>query len=1091
MVGHKTFSLLRNLLAPAELKDQTLETLTTTLKRHYEPKSLVIAERFYFNRRNQLPGESVADFIAELRRLASSCNFGAFLSDALRDRFVCGLRSEAVQRNLIAEEKLELAKAIDMAQKMETAEKNTKDLKETAANPVLNVSSPNSPLRARRPCFRCRRANHDAQHCKFRDATCHSCGKTGHIAPACHKKKARRERSANMVSDSPSNGESDFLSTHMIGYHSARPITTKAKINGKEVTMEVDTGAAVSIISQNLLEHLFPELSPSSTEIVLRTYTGEPIPVVGEVSVDVQHGENSQCALPLIVVRNNGPCLLGRNWLERIRLDWKTVAFVTNSQPQRLESLIEKYSDVFTEELGTITGVQAKLSVSQDARPKFCKPRPVPFALRSSTEQELDRLEHAGVVERVTSSDWAAPIVPVPKKDGRMRICGDYKVTVNPVLDVDQYPLPKPEELFASLAGGKKFSTLDLSHAYQQLLLDEDSRKFVTVNTHRGLYRYKRLPFGIASAPAIFQKTMDSILQGLTGVICYLDDILITGTNDEDHLSNLEVVLQRLQERGIRVKKEKCAFLQSSVEYLGHRIDEQGLHTAESKRRAIDRAPQPQNVQQLRSFLGLLNYYGKFIPNLSTIVQPLNQLLQKDRKWMWTAECQHAFEQAKQSLTSSSVLAHYDPSLPIRMAADASAYGVGAVISHVMPDNTEHPIAYASRTLTSAEQNYSQIEKEALALIFGVKKFHTYLYGRRFTLVTDHKPLVSILGPKKGIPQFAAARLQRWAYLLSAYIYDIEFKGTKEHANADGLSRLPLEEKQDVSSVEPTIFNMAQIQSLPVTASQVAKETCKDSVLSKVLRYTQQGWPESVEECLQPFQRRQHELSVEAECLLWGIRVIIPTTLRQQLLEELHRDHPGITRMKAVARSYMWWPGLDKNIETLAKACVPCQVVKKSPAVAPLHPWAWPEKPWQRVHLDFAGPFQGSMFLIAVDAHSKWPEVHPMVSTTATKTVDLLRSLFAAYGLPEQVVTDNGPQFIAEEFATFMRTNGIRHIRTAPYHPSSNGQAERFVQSFKQAIKASQDSKLPLCHRLSDFLLTYRSTPHATTGAAPASLFLR
>jgi hypothetical protein len=218
---------------------------------------------------------------------------------------------------------------------------------------------------------------------------------------------------------------------------------------------------------------------------------------------------------------------------------------------------------------------------------------------------------------------------------------------------------------------------------------------------------------------------------------------------------------------------------------------------------------------------------------------------------------------------------------------------------------------------------------------------------------------------------------------LSAYIYDIEFKGTKEHANADGLSRLPLEEKQDVSSVEPTIFNIAQIQSLPVTASQVAKETCKDSVLSKVLRYTQQGWPESVEDCLQPFQRRQHELSVEAECLLWGIRVIIPTTLRQQLLEELHRDHPGITRMKAVARSYMWWPGLDKNIETLAKACVPCQVVKKSPAVAPLHPWAWPEKPWQRVHLDFAGPFQGSMFLIAVDAHSKWPEVHPMVSTTA------------------------------------------------------------------------------------------------------------
>ena len=212
-------------------------------------------------------------------------------------------------------------------------------------------------------------------------------------------------------------------------------------------------------------------------------------------------------------------------------------------------------------------------------------------------------------------------------------------------------------------------------------------------------------------------------------------------------------MLQHLQERGIRVKKEKCAFLQSSVEYLGHRIDEQGLHTAESKRRAIDRDPQPQNVQQLCSFLGLLNYYGKFIPNLSTIVQPLNQLLQKDHKWVWTAECQHAFEQAKQSLTSSSVLAHYDLSLPIRMAADASAYGVGAVISHVMPDNTERPIAYVSRTLTSTEQNYSQIEKEALALILGVKKFHTYIPLRKKVYSCHRSQASSVYsGSKEGNP---------------------------------------------------------------------------------------------------------------------------------------------------------------------------------------------------------------------------------------------------------------------------------------------------------------------------------------------------
>ena len=282
-----------------------------------------------------------------------------------------------------------------------------------------------------------------------------------------------------------------------------------------------------------------------------------------------------------LVIHADGPCLLGRNWLEVIQLDWKSIVSVTHYHcSHRLETLLDRFSSVFAAVLGTITGFQAKLHLQSAVVPKFCKPRPIPFVIRDCIEQELDRLEKAGVVERVASSDWAAPIVSVPKKDGRMRICGDYKVTINPVLNVEQYSLPKPEDLFASLAGGKKFSTLDLSHAYQQLLLDDDSRNLVTVNTHRGLYR---LPFGIVSAPAIFQKTMDTILQGIAGVICYLDDIPITGASDEEHLKNLEAVLQRFQNHGIRVKREKCAFLQASVEYLGHRIDAQGLHTAESQ----------------------------------------------------------------------------------------------------------------------------------------------------------------------------------------------------------------------------------------------------------------------------------------------------------------------------------------------------------------------------------------------------------------------------------------------------------------------------------------------------------------------------
>ena len=258
-------------------------------------------------------------------------------------------------------------------------------------------------------------------------------------------------------------------------------------------------------------------------------------------------------------------------------------------------------------------------------------------------------------------------------------------------------------------------------------------------------------------------------------------------------------------------------------------------------------------MQLLRSFLGLTNYYGKFIPNLVTLLHPLNALLQANKEWKWTSECVKAFQAAKEQIISASVLTHYDPTLPITLAADASAYGVGAVISHVLSDNTEHPIAFASRTLTTSEQNYAQLEKETLALIFGIKKFHRYLNGRNFTLITDHKPLTTILGPKKGIPSLAAARLQRWAILLSAYDYTIHYKSTTDHGNADGLSRLPLPITTPIMDTQgATMFNIGQVQALPVTFQHIQKATRRDVILSKVFRYVIEGWPNHVPDELKP-----------------------------------------------------------------------------------------------------------------------------------------------------------------------------------------------------------------------------------------------
>ena len=268
-------------------------------------------------------------------------------------------------------------------------------------------------------------------------------------------------------------------------------------------------------------------------------------------------------------------------------------------------------------------------------------------------------------------------------------------------------PLPKPEDLFHQLSDGKEFSILDLSHAYQQMPLTENSKEYTKINTHKGLYRYLRMPFGIACAPAKFQKAIDQGLLGLKGVGAYMDDIIVTGATRVPHLLNLEAVLNRFEEQGIRLRADNCHFLQPSVEFLSHRIDKDGVHVSETKVEAIRNCPQPENVIRLQSFLGMVNYHNRYIPNLSSLLQPLPALLQKGEKWMWSAACERAFQLVKKKLSSASVLAFYDPRLPLRVAADASAYGIGAVLTQIMPQGQERPVAFASRTMTFAKRNYS------------------------------------------------------------------------------------------------------------------------------------------------------------------------------------------------------------------------------------------------------------------------------------------------------------------------------------------------------------------------------------------------
>ena len=392
-------------------------------------------------------------------------------------------------------------------------------------------------------------------------------------------------------------------------------------------------------------------------------------------------------------------------------------------------------------------------------------------------------------------------------------------------------------------------------------------------------------------------------------------------------------------------------------------IDKEGLHPTQEKVRAIKEAPTPRNVEELRSFLGLVNYYSKFLPNLASKLSPLYVLLSKKQKWEWSTAQEKAFQTAKEALQADSLLIHYDPSKPLVLACDASQCGIGAVLSHVTEDQQERPIAYASRTLTIAEKNYSQLEKEALATIFAVKKFHNYILGRHFEIESDHRPLSFLFSENKRVPQMASSRIQRWALTLASYSYSIRYKPGRHLGNADALSRLPRPATTSHEYFpEDLTLLINHLSSTSVSTANIKEWTSKDPVLSCVRRFVMSGWPDDkLGDEFRPYTTRKSELSVLDGCLLWASRIIVPPPGRQMVLNELHETHPGVSKMKALARAYVWWPGMDAQITEMVKTCRVCQESRPAPAAAPMGV-AFPTL--SRLHLDYAGP----LFLVLVEA---------------------------------------------------------------------------------------------------------------------------
>ncbi|UYV61570.1 K02A2.6-like, partial [Cordylochernes scorpioides] len=1097
LMGSKTYGVLKNLCSPILPKDKTFDNLIDILKRHFSPKRSIVVERFIFFKRMQLKEESISDYLVEIKRLASSCNFGNFLEDSLRDKMVCGLYNAKIQNRILSEGDISLAKVIEIALSMEAAEKNTKLFHLEQGEDCVDKLRMERKVESNFQNGKCKHCGKQHKElCRFKEAICFKCNKKGHIASICWSSRRNLRQHQNQPGNIHQIGDQEeeeeyvqkiisvTIPEYKINFASSDPpYLMELKVEGNFIKFEMDTGSGLTLISEKDFKNSLQHLKLEKASIIVRTYDGTVVPILGKINVKVEC-QDITYKLRALVVKGEKRALMGREWINRLKLG----CFAVKHMPVEItiEEILKENQALFVETTEPIKGFTFSVNMC-DVNPIFHKARPVPFAIRPAVTEALDKMVAKGYLCEVASSKWATPVVVVPKKNKEIRICCDFKVTLNKYLDTAAYPLPTQQDLFSTLAKGKYFSKLDLRNAYLQLEVDPGTRPLLTINTHKGLFRFKRMPFGLANAPSYFQSVMDRVLSGIGGVICYIDDVLIATASIEEHLALLKTIFARLAKYNIKLKKEKCLFLQKEIEYLGHLVTEEGIRPLDHKVQAIQKAKTPTNIPELRSFLGLVNFYGKFIPNLPELLKPLHELLHKKRPWVWTKECGEAIDKCKNSITSERVLVPYDATLPLCLATDASQIGVGAVLSHII-EGQERPIMFASRTLSVAEQNYSQIEKEALAIIYGVTKFHQFIYGRKFILITDHKPLVTILGSRSGIPTLSTSRLQRWALILSAYTYDIKFRRTQDHGNADLLSRFPVgcEEIPRLNNV----YALSYVEELPITAEEIATETEKDEVLSLAIFYTQQGWPEKVADHLRPYFQRKLELTVDGECLVWGMRVVIPPSLRIKMLNCLHETHSGMNKMKAVARSHFWWPNLDTQIEFLVNKCRSCQQSQDGPNKGKWQPWKWSTRPWQRIHIDFANK-KNINLLIVVDSHSKWIEAIPMRETTTRKTIEQLRRLFSSYGLPEELVSDNGPQFTGSEMKGFLEGNGIKQTLIPAYHPQSNGLAERAVRTIKTALdKNKRKIGDTIQDTLSKVLLAYRSTPHVTTGKTPSELFI-
>lgn len=1133
--------LLLNLIGPAastkviksfkpdKYTDKSYNEIITQCKKLFVGELNTIVERFKFNSRQQNEGESIDDFAVDLQSLAENCNFNKFVDEALRDRFVVGLKDSEIKKELLgmkSDSKFKLV--VERAKREELTRREAKSMS-SDPNTTEKVNRVEARSRVKpseqkgdNASWRSRSRSPSAERVK-----CFNCNEWGHFARFCNNRRAPRltnrqprntrgygeRRNTNAVTDDmmdefenlsldedPSElHDFNALNSIVLGkIHSVKTALVNVAVDSTSLTMELDTGSCVSVCDFETYNRLFSNKVIVSNKMPLSVVSGEKLEVLGSVNVRVTT-KTGEFELPLTIIktRKRFTPLLGRNWLEVLCPSWRAKLTINSiDSPKEIElvrakmlkGLKTKFPSLFDNDLTKpIKEFVVDIRMNHAFRPFVHKPYTVPFHLRERVSVQLDQLERAGILEKIEYAECASPMVVVAKANKDLRICFDGSVTINPYIETHHYPLPVIDELLANKSGANLFCVLDLKGAYQQLIVNDKTKRVLAVNTIKGLYAFRRLPFGVKPAASIFQSVIDKILEGLRKVQAYIDDILIWGRTAEELYANLLEVLKRLEHYNVKLNPDKCQWFVNKVTYLGHVVSATGIAPNQEKVKAIIDAPAPQNVSQLKALLGMIQYYSKFLPKLNMKFSPLYELLKKDVAWEWNEKCNTAFKACKKLLSSSQLLMHYDPNLPMVITCDASNDGIAGVLSHRV-NGVERPVMYVSRALKPAEKNYPILHREALAIVFTLEKFYKYVYGHPVEIFTDHKPLEGIFMGKKGAPAVVASRLQRYVWRISHFDYTLRYKKGIDNGNADCLSRLPLQETlSDADEREircDSITSKSNNSGFMITMNELREATDNDECLSKIRDYVMNGW--SCDRDKKSF--RAYYIC----CLTYDDRVIVPKACQNRVLKLLHANHAGIVRMKRMARQQIFWEGLNRDVETYVGECESCQMLRKDKPVKDYGTWSETSFPFERIHLDFFH-FQGQTFLILIDAHTRWLEIKRMGRTNAQMLIHALMPVFQIFGLPKEIVTDNGPPFSSYEFKKFCDENIITKTHTPPYHPASNGLVERAVQTTKSVLRKfmlDNPDNFQLDRSISKFLMNYRNSPHTDNEITPARQIL-